>query len=105
MSTYAIIKTGGKQYKVQEGDVIDVELLKVEDKQELVFEEVLFFSDGDSFVVGKPCVDRVSVKAVVLGEVRGEKVVAYKYKRRKNYHRKVGHRQNSTRVKIVGISL
>lgn len=105
MSAYAVIKTGGKQYRVALGDIIDVELLELDGAEECTFKEVLFYSDGDTVALGEPIVENAVVKAAVLGVVRGEKVIAYKYKKRKNYHRKVGHRQNSTRVKITDISL
>lgn len=107
MATYAVIKTGGKQYRVQQGDVIDVELLDAD--KEVVFEEVLLFckdSEGDKGenIVGAPLVPKCVVRGEVLGKVRGPKVIAYKFKRRKDSHRKVGHRQNYTRVKITEIA-
>lgn len=97
---YAIIKTGGKQYKVSEGDVIDVELSDIGDEKEIIFSEVLFFSHEEKNLVGLPFIDNARVKGELLGSIRGEKVIAYKYKRRKNYHKKIGHRQNYLRVKI-----
>lgn len=97
---YAIIKTGGKQYKVSKGDVIDVELSDIDDKKEIIFSEVLFFSHEGKSLVGCPFIDNASVKGELLSSIRGEKVIAYKYKRRKNYHKKIGHRQNYLRVKI-----
>lgn len=99
MTKYAVIQTGGKQYRVAEGDVIDVELLKSE-KKEVEF-EALFFNDGKDIQVGAPILD-LKVQGEVLGPVRGPKVIAYKYKKRKSSHRKVGHRQDYLRVKIVG---
>lgn len=101
MKPYAIIQTGSKQYTVSKGDVIDVELMtNVSGDQEVVFQDVLFVSDGSKASLGAPVVENAVVKGQILSAVRGEKVVAYKYKRRKNYHRKVGHRQNYFRVKI-----
>lgn len=101
MKPYAIIQTGGKQYIVRQGDIIDVELLDgVSEGQEVIFREVLFTFDGDKANLGKPVVDGAIVKGESLSQVRGEKVIAYKFKRRKNYHRKVGHRQNYLRVRI-----
>lgn len=102
MKPYAIIQTGSKQYTVSKGDIIDVELIKgiSGEQQDVVFQEVLFVFDGSKASLGAPVVENAVVKGQVLSEVRGEKVVAYKYKRRKNYHRKVGHRQNYFRVKI-----
>ncbi len=98
---YAIISTGGKQYKVQKGDLLDVELLNEE--QSVTFDHVVFFHDGKTARLGTPAIEGISVKAEVLGMTKGPKVVAYKYKRRKNYRRKVGHRQKYTRVKITEI--
>ena len=99
---YAIIKTGGKQYRVEQGDIIDVELLGEE--KTVNFNEVLFASDGKTAQVGTPHVAGFVVKGEVLGEVKGDKVFAFKYKRRKNYRRKVGHRQRYNRVKITEIA-
>jgi large subunit ribosomal protein L21 len=98
---YAIIESGSKQYRVEEGDVIDVELLK-EEGETVEIKEVLFLNDGKIANVGTPYVDCI-VKGEIVGTVKGPKVIAYKYKRRKNYRRKVGHRQQYTRVKILEI--
>lgn len=100
---YAIIKSGGKQYRVSKGDVIDVELLG-DEKKEINFGDVLFVYDGKVSKVGSPVVSGYSVKGEILSEVKGPKVVAFKYKRRKQYRRKVGHRQRYSRVKIVEIA-
>lgn len=99
---YAIIETGGKQYRVAKGDVIDVELVKVEGNQ-VEFKQVLFLNDGSQVKVGLPHISECTVMAELLGESKGPKVVAFKYKRRKNYRRKVGHRQKYSRVKITDI--
>lgn len=99
---YAIIETGGKQYRVEKGDVIDVELLGVE-KGEVEFKNVLFINDGSATKVGKPHVNGCVVLGELMQEVRGPKVLNFKYKKRKNYRRKVGHRQNYSRVKITEI--
>ncbi|MBM3192371.1 MAG: 50S ribosomal protein L21 [Chlamydiae bacterium] len=101
---YAIIETGGKQYKVQKGDIIDVELLHSAVNSAVEFNQVLLINDGQSTWVGTPKVDQFKVLGEVLDEVRGPKVVAYKYKQRKNYRRKVGHRQDYSRVKILDIT-
>ncbi len=98
---YAIIQTGSKQYRVKAGDVIDVELLDAEKSGNIEFAEVLLFHDGKVAQIGAPTVSNVVVRGEVLDQVRGPKVIAYKYKKRKGYHRKVGHRQNYTRVKIT----
>ncbi|MBB65195.1 MAG: 50S ribosomal protein L21 [Waddliaceae bacterium] len=101
---YAIIKTGGKQYRVQPGDVIDVELINAGEQGEVKFEEVLLLHDGSAVKVGAPNVAGCNVLGELLDEVKGPKVVSFKYKRRKNCHRKLGHRQRYSRVRIKEIS-
>ncbi len=106
MSAYAIIKTGSKQYRVEKGDIIDVELLEVEQEGKVKFSEVLLFNDGKETKIGTPSLANAIVHGEVIDStIRGPKVIAYKYKRRKNYRRKVGHRQNYTRVKIVELAV
>ena len=100
---YAIIATGGKQYKVSEGDIITIEKLGVEAGQEVVFDQVLAVS-GDELKVGNPTVEGASVTASVVKEGRGKKVIVYKYKRKTGYHKKNGHRQAFTQVKIEKIN-
>ncbi len=100
---YAIIETGGKQYRVQEGDELDVELLGQEGS--VLFDKVLFYTDGSNAKVGVPHVSACKVHAEVLGLAKGPKVIAFKYKRRKNYRRTVGHRQKYSRVKITKIAV
>jgi large subunit ribosomal protein L21 len=100
---YAIISTGGKQYRVQKGDTIDVELLDAESPA-ITFTDVLLLADGEKVTVGTPNVAGATVKAEVQGEIKGDKVVAFKYKRRKNYRRTVGHRQRYNRVTITEIA-
>lgn len=99
---YAIIQTGGKQYRVEKGDVIEVELLGA-DKGAVEFKEVLFVNDGKATLVGTPHVAKSLVKGEILGETKGPKVFSFRYKRRKSYHRKVGHRQKYAKVKITEI--
>lgn len=99
---YAIIQTGGKQYRVEKGDQIEVELLGQESGA-VEFKEVLMFNDGKKAQIGTPHVAKCLVKGEVLGETKGPKVVSFKYKRRKNYRRKVGHRQKYAVVKITDI--
>ena len=99
---YAIIETGGKQYRVEKGDVIDVELLEAQEST-IEFGNVLFINDGSGVKLGNPYVVKSHVKAELLQEVKGPKVVAFKYKKRKGYRRKVGHRQRYLRVKITDI--
>ena len=99
--SYAIIQSGGRQFRVQPGDVIDVELLGVEAGKKAVFDEVLLASDGKDVKIGDPLVKGAKVTGEVLeAERKAAKVVSYKFKRRKGYHRTVGHRQKHTRVKI-----
>lgn len=97
---YAIIKTGGKQYKVAKGDVLDVELLGLDAGASVEFNEVLFVYDGAEYKIGKPSVDGFIVKGEVLGESAGPKIQSVKYKPRKRQARKFGHKQHYSRVKI-----
>lgn len=101
---YAIINSGGKQYRVTEGDIIDVELLEAQDKN-IEFSEVLLFSDGKEVKLGAPTLANSSVKAELLDQVKGPKVISFKYKRRKNCRRKIGHRQNYSRVQIKKLAV
>ncbi len=100
---YAIIETGGKQYRVQKGDVINVELLEADKEGKVAFKEVLFFQGKSSAHVGQPHVGNCTVHGELVKEVRGPKVIAFKYKQRKNYRRKVGHRQTYSQVRITEI--
>ena len=100
----AVIKTGGKQYRVSEGDKLNVETLAGEPGDELELGEVLMIHDGDSVEIGKPVVEGAKVTAKVIEHGRGKKVKIVKFKRRKHYRRQMGHRQNYTRVEITGIS-
>lgn len=100
---YAIIATGGKQYKVAEGDVIRVEKLGVEAGAEVVFDQVLVVS-GDEVKVGDPTVAGATVTATAVGDGKTKKVIVYKYKRKTGYHKKNGHRQAYTKVKIEKIN-
>jgi len=101
---YAVIQTGGKQYRVSEGDVIEVEKLDVEAGADAKFEQVLLVSDGASVSIGSPLVSGAAVTAEVVEQAKAPKVIAFKYKRRKGYHRTVGHRRQITRLKIKTIS-
>lgn len=100
---YAIIESGGKQFRVQEGDVIDVELLGEE--KAVKFDKVLFVNDGKNPKIGFPHIAKCAVHGELLGETKGPKVIAFKYKKRKNYRRTVGHRQKYSRVKITKIAV
>ena len=102
---YAVIETGGKQYRVQPGDVIDVERLPSvsEEDPQVVFDRVLMVDDGSDVKVGNPVVEGAQVNGVLLKPLRGPKVVVFKMKRRKGYRRKNGHRQDLHQVKIKDI--
>jgi large subunit ribosomal protein L21 len=102
---YAIIRTGGRQFRVAEGDTIDVDLLNVDAGKTATFGEVLMFADGKDVTHGDPLVTGAKVTAEVVEQRKDKKVVAFKYKRRKGYHRTVGHRRKLTRVKIKSINL
>ena len=99
----AIIKTGGKQYNVQVGDILDVELLDHQDTGKIIFENVLLISDGDAIQIGAPMLSGATVEADVVGDVKARKLIAYKYKRRHNCRVKKGHRQQHLRVLIKEI--
>ena len=99
-----VIKTDGKQYRVSEGDQLNVESLDAEPGDAIEFPEVLMVHDGDNVEVGKPLVEGAKVTAKVIEHGRGKKVKIVKFKRRKHYRRQMGHRQNYTRVEITGIA-
>ncbi len=101
--SYAIIKTGGKQYRVTEGDRVDVEKLDANVGDTITFEEVLMVSKGDAPKLGSPFVDGAKVTAEVTDQFRAKKVIAFKYKRRKGYHKTKGHRRQMTRLTIKSI--
>ena len=102
---YAIIKTGGRQYRVTEGDTIDVDLLDVEAGKKATFGDVLMHADGDNVTYGDPLISGAKVTGEVVEQRKDKKVTAFKYRRRKGYHRTVGHRRKLTRVKIDSISV
>lgn len=99
---YAVIKTGGKQYKVTEGTVLEVEKLESDGKT-FVFEDVLLVVDGDKVEIGAPTVAGMKVYADVVAEVKGDKIEVFKYKSKSRYRKHTGHRQKYTQVKITGI--
>jgi len=101
---YAIIKTGGKQYRVAAGDVILVEKLDAEAGSETRFSEVLFYAEGDSIKSDAAALEGANVVGEVVAQTKGEKLISFKYRRRKGYHRTVGHRQKLTKVKITAIN-
>ena len=101
---YAVIKTGGKQYRVQQGDVIFVEKINSQADEAVTFEEVLLVNDGEQTKVGAPIVAGAKVEGKVLAQVKAKKVVVYKYKAKKNERKKQGHRQPYTKVEITAIN-
>ena len=100
---YAVIKTGGKQYRVQQGDVIFVEKIDAQADEAVTFEEVLLVNDGDATKIGTPVVEGAKVEGKVLSQVKAAKIVVYKYKAKKNERKKQGHRQPYTKVQIEKI--
>lgn len=101
---YAIIETGGKQFKVSEGDVIDVELLHVEAESDYTLDKVLLISNNDDCNVGAPYINGATVSAKVLSHGKAKKVIVYKYKAKKTFHKKKGHRQPFTKLQIEKIN-
>ena len=104
MKAYAVIQTGGKQYRVEAGDILSVERLEVKDGDKIDNFPVLAVSDGAALTLGKPHVDGAKVTAVVLRNKRGVKLISYKKKRRKSYERKKGHRQELTVLQIESVA-
>lgn len=104
MSIFAVIKTGGKQYKVAEGQTLKIEKLKSEAGSEVVFDEVLMVSDGEDVKLGQPKVAGAKVTAKVVKNARARKIIILKYRPKKRYKKKQGHRQNYTEVQISKIS-
>ncbi len=100
---YAVVKTGGKQYRVQEGDVLRVEKLAGDVGSEIAFDDVLLFSDGENLQVGTPNLDNIAVTGRIVEQGKAPKIIVFKYKRRKRFRRKQGHRQPYTAVKIDSI--
>ena len=100
---YAVIKTGGKQYKVQEGDTIRVEKLDGKEGDKVKLDSVLMLTDGDKVTVGTPMIKGAAVTATVKAQGRGEKIKIIKFKRRKQYRKQAGHRQAYTELSITGI--
>jgi large subunit ribosomal protein L21 len=102
---YAIIRDRNQQTKVQEGDLILCDLTDMQPGDKVTFSDVLFVGNEGNFQVGTPLVKGASVTGEVVGEVKGDKVIAFRFKRRKNVRKKRGHRQHYTQVKITGISV
>ncbi|MFN0318192.1 MAG: 50S ribosomal protein L21 [Burkholderiales bacterium] len=101
---YAIVKTGGKQYRVSAGEKLQVEKLKAEVGSEVVLDQVLMIVDGENISMGKPLLAGATVKAKVLGHERGEKLKIFKMRRRKHFRKTLGHRQDYTQIEISGIA-
>ena len=104
MEAYAVIETGGKQYRVEKDTVLDVELLGVEAGQTVEFDQVLAASNGTELTVGTPVIESAKVTATVVENFRDKKIYAFKKKRRKGFRKKIGHRQGLTKLKIDTIS-
>ena len=101
---YAIIKTGGKQYRVEAGLKLKIEQIPADIGSELLIDQVLMIADGDNVSMGQPMLSGASVKATVLGQGRHDKVRIFKMRRRKHYQKHQGHRQHYTEIQITGIS-
>jgi len=101
---YAVIKTGGKQYRVEEGDTLALERLEGDTGAQVSFDEVLLVGADDATKIGRPLLQGASVKATIVEQGRAKKVIVFKFRRRKNYKRKKGHRQYFTRVRIDAIA-
>ena len=104
---FAIIRSGGKQYKVQEGDTLEIELVEfpAEGDKKVTISDVLLVGNGDQYSVGSPLLSGASVGLELVEDIKARKVVAYKYRRREGYHKTVGHRQKLSRVKVGKISI
>jgi large subunit ribosomal protein L21 len=100
---YAVVNTGGKQYKVQAGDVLRVEKLPGDVGSPVTFDKVLMVADGEEVTIGQPVLEKASVKGTIVEQGRAKKIIVFKYKRRKRFRRKQGHRQAFTAVKIDSI--
>ena len=102
---YAVIKTGGKQYRVTSGETLKVEILPGDVGSAVVLNEVLMVADGDKLSMGKPLLSGASVNATILSHGRGDKIRIFKMRRRKHYQKNQGHRQNYTEIRIDGIAV
>lgn len=102
---YAIIKTGGKQYKISPNDIFSVEKIEGENGKAVNLEQVLLISNEGKVTVGQPTVKGAKVKCEVVEQFRGDKVISFKYKRRKDFKKRIGHRQSLTRLKVKEIAV
>ena len=103
MSDYAVIQTGGRQYRVEPGDVLDVEKISVETGEQVELNDILLINENDEILLGSPNIQGASVLAVVKSQHRGPKIIIFKYKNKTHYRRKNGHRQDYTRLEIQEI--
>ncbi len=102
---YAVVSSGGKQYKVQEGETLRVEKISGEVGAPVSFDNVLMFSDGENVSIGRPVLDNVAVRGHIVEQGKAKKIIVFKYKKRKRYRRKQGHRQQYTSIKIDSIEV
>jgi large subunit ribosomal protein L21 len=105
MAMYAIFRALGKQFRAEKGKTIQLPLMEAEPGSKVTFDEVLLTSDGETITAGTPLVKGAKVEAEVVGETKGEKLYIFKFKRRKNYRRKTGHRQHYTEVRVTDLKL
>ncbi len=101
---YAVIRTGGKQYRIQVGEKLKVEQIEAHSGSELILDQVLMVADGEKISMGNPLVEGATVSATVLGQGRHDKIRIFKMRRRKHYQKHQGHRQNYTEIQITGIA-
>ncbi len=101
---YAIVSSGGKQYKVQKGEILRVEKISGDIGASVSFDKILMFSDGENVNIGQPALENVSVNGHIVEQDKAKKIIVFKYKRRKRYRKKQGHRQQYTAVKIDSIA-
>ncbi|MCK7512466.1 MAG: 50S ribosomal protein L21 [Desulfobacterales bacterium] len=100
---YAVVSTGGKQYKVQKGETLRIEKIPGEVGSKVTFDKVLMVADGENIRVGQPLIEKAAVQASIVEQDKAKKILVFKYKRRKRYRRKAGHRQPYTAIRIDGI--
>ena len=101
---YAVVNTGGKQYKVQQGEILRVEKIPGDVGSPVTFDRVLMFSDGEDVSIGQPVLENIAVEGHIVEQGKAKKIIVFKYKRRKRYRRKQGHRQEFTAVQIDSIT-
>jgi large subunit ribosomal protein L21 len=102
---YAVVNTGGKQYKVQKGETLRIEKIPGEVGSQVTFDKVLMVADGENVRVGRPLLEKAAVLASIVEQDKAKKIIVFKYKRRKRYRRKQGHRQPYTAIRIDGIDM